>query len=273
MQAMSKRGKIKNAAMRAACLFLAVFSVINFSRTAVFADCPDGVPDTDPPSCISSDDLVDINSKTGHDPMYDKHATACGVSGAVSTNPATNTTPVEVGGGSTLNLTPAQVTNIKTVIAVSKALGITRRGAEIGLMTARQESHYKDLKNTGISQDLQNAALAANGLTDQGTGGDHDSLGIMQQRISTGWSTYSNSNSDPKAIQQVLNPAYAAEAFFGIPKGVDIQYPTPTTNPGAVTKGLQNKVPDYDTTNSLTLAAQKVRFRGAIMPRDAGAVH
>jgi hypothetical protein len=85
-----------------------------------------------------------------------------------------------------------QVSNARTIIAVGKSLGIPPRGWVIAIATALQESGLRNLAY-----------------------GDRDSLGLMQQRPSTGWGTPA----------QVQDPAYAARAFFGGPT-------SPTSNPG-----------------------------------------
>ncbi len=69
----------------------------------------------------------------------------------------------------------------KTVMDVAKALGFSRRGAEVALATGLQESGLRNL-----------------------TYGDRDSLGVFQQRPSQGWGTPA----------QILNPVYAATKFF-----------------------------------------------------------
>jgi murein DD-endopeptidase MepM/ murein hydrolase activator NlpD len=90
------------------------------------------------------------------------------------------------------DLDDEQVSNARTLIAVGKSLGVPPRGWVIAIATALQESGLRNLAY-----------------------GDRDSLGLMQQRPSTGWGTPG----------QVQDPAYAARAFFGGPT-------SPTSNPG-----------------------------------------
>jgi murein DD-endopeptidase MepM/ murein hydrolase activator NlpD len=96
---------------------------------------------------------------------------------------------------STVNVTDLedeQVSNARTIIAVGKSLKVPPRGWVIAIATALQESGLRNLDY-----------------------GDRDSLGLMQQRPSTGWGT----------PRQVQNPSYAARAFYGGPQ-------SPTTNSG-----------------------------------------
>jgi murein DD-endopeptidase MepM/ murein hydrolase activator NlpD len=75
----------------------------------------------------------------------------------------------------------SQVAHATTIITVGQQHGIPPRGWVIALGTAMQESSLRNLPH-----------------------GDRDSLGLFQQRPSQGWGT----------PQQLLDPAYAAEAFY-----------------------------------------------------------
>ena len=79
-------------------------------------------------------------------------------------------------------LTAEQARNAITIAQVARDLGVPRRGLQIAIATAIQESKLTNL-----------------------TGGDADSGGLFQQRPSTGWGSRA----------QVTNPVLAARAFFG----------------------------------------------------------
>lgn len=83
--------------------------------------------------------------------------------------------------GTTFTLQPDQATNATTITAVGKRLGLPDHAVTVGLAAALQESNLHNLAH-----------------------GDRDSLGLFQQRPSQGWGT----------AAQVMDPAYAAEAFF-----------------------------------------------------------
>jgi hypothetical protein len=104
-----------------------------------------------------------------------------------------------------------QVAFAKIIDGVAVARGLPGRATLIALMTALQESGLENIDY-----------------------GDRDSVGLFQQRPSAGWGT----------VQQIMDPAYAAEAFFG---GVN-----PPSPPGLV---------DVDgwPAMSLTEAAQAVQ--------------
>ena len=74
-----------------------------------------------------------------------------------------------------------QLANAATIVSVGRSMGLTSRDIQIGLITAMVESNL-------VNVDY----------------GDRDSLGLFQQRPSQGWGT----------PQQVMDPQYAAAAFF-----------------------------------------------------------
>jgi hypothetical protein len=91
----------------------------------------------------------------------------------------------EPGGQSYINLGGDQVDNAKAIIHATKEMKLPPRAAVIAVATSLQESK------------LQN-------LGDLGAMNDHDSLGLFQQRPSSGWGS----------PQQVTNPDYATKAFL-----------------------------------------------------------
>jgi LysM repeat protein len=117
-------------------------------------------------------------------------------------------------GGVVTALSAEMATNARIIIQVGRDLGIPNYGIVIALATAAQESHLRNLDY-----------------------GDQDSVGLFQQRPSSGWGT----------VSQIRDPRYAARAFFGGPS---------STTPGA-TKGLLD-VPRWQHM-SVTDAAQAVQ--------------
>ena len=138
--------------------------------------------------------------------------------------------------------------NAKVVIGIAKTYNLGKEGALIGLMTAVTESHLQIYANSGIPISMQNP-------TAQAIGNDHDSLGIMQQRVSTNWSTFGNTPSKD-VVYQLMDPAYSAQAFFGTPPGAKL--PSNLKDPGALKKGLQN-IPNWQSLDP-GVAAQTVQI-------------
>ena len=99
-------------------------------------------------------------------------------------------------GGRTVTLTVEQAENAGLITAISVSRGMPARAATIALATALQESKLYNLEN-----------------------GDRDSLGLFQQRPSQGWGT----------AEQVLNPYYAANAFYDALERIDGYESMPVT--------------------------------------------
>lgn len=88
--------------------------------------------------------------------------------------------------GAIPGLTSEQAANAHLIVAIGRRLGVPDRGIEIALGAAMQESALRNLDH-----------------------GDRDSLGLFQQRPSTGWGTPA----------EITDPDHAIRAFFGGPSG------------------------------------------------------
>lgn len=129
--------------------------------------------------------------------------------------------------GTPVSATASQTAIIKTIIGVAKTDGLDQSAALIGLMTADAESGFKVLANSTVPVSLS--------IPNQGVGSNYDSVGVFQQRPSTGWSTLATgaaADYSRSAVAQLMDPAYSAEAFFGSPYG--------SSAPAALSKGLQD---------------------------------
>ena len=93
-------------------------------------------------------------------------------------------TPADPAAAPTVVLDAEQQESARLIIRVGRSLGVSDRGIAIALATAMVESWLRNLD-----------------------WGDRDSLGLFQQRPSTGWGTEA----------EVSDPARAAAAFFGGP--------------------------------------------------------
>lgn len=94
-------------------------------------------------------------------------------------------TAAVAGGQQSLNPTQEQLTNAKAIMDAGQKMHLPARAWVIAIATSMQESQ---LKNIG----------------DLGSANDHDSLGLFQQRPTSGWGT----------PQQLQDPHYAATAFY-----------------------------------------------------------
>ena len=107
-----------------------------------------------------------------------------------------------------------QLANAKAIIDTAKEMGLPPRAWTIAIATSLQESNLHNIGHLGANN-------------------DHDSLGLFQQRPTTGWGT----------PEQLTDPHYAATAFY---QGTDAN------------RGLLD-VTGWDSM-PLTRAAQKVQI-------------
>ncbi|MFI7606485.1 hypothetical protein ACIBTV_15345 [Micromonospora sp. NPDC049366] len=96
------------------------------------------------------------------------------------------------GAQSHIDLNDEQVGNVKAIIAATKKSGMDERAAVISVATSLQESKLENLGHLGDRN-------------------DHDSLGLFQQRPSSGWGS----------PEQITDPIYSTQAFLKGLKQVD----------------------------------------------------
>ncbi|RIV41334.1 hypothetical protein [Micromonospora radicis] len=93
-------------------------------------------------------------------------------------------------------LTQAQMDNAKVIVDVGVEMKIPRQGLVVAVATAMQESTLLNYAS-GVLPESQE-------YPHQAIGWDHDSVGLFQQRPSSGWGT----------VRELMRPAYAARAFY-----------------------------------------------------------
>lgn len=116
---------------------------------------------------------------------------------------------------SVAGLDAEQIANARVIIQVGRELGVPDRGIAIALGTAMQESWIRNLD-----------------------WGDRDSLGLFQQRPSTGWGS----------AEQIRDPHRSTRVFYGGPADPN----------GSATRGLLD-IPGWDTM-TFAQAAQAVQI-------------
>ncbi|WBB69729.1 hypothetical protein [Micromonospora sp. WMMD812] len=105
------------------------------------------------------------------------------------------------GAQSRIDLNDEQTANVKAIIAATKKSGLDERAAVISIATSLQESKLENLGHLGDRN-------------------DHDSLGLFQQRPSSGWGS----------PEQITDPIYSTQAFLKGLKQVDGWHDMPLTD-------------------------------------------
>ncbi|MFC7550425.1 peptidase M23 [Plantactinospora sp. GCM10030261] len=98
--------------------------------------------------------------------------------------------------GPVAGLTVAQMNNAKAIVRTGRDMGMPRRALIIAVATAMQESNLYNYAS-GVLPESQN-------YPHQAIGWDHDSVGLFQQRPSTGWGP----------VRRLMQPAYATTQFL-----------------------------------------------------------
>jgi hypothetical protein len=102
---------------------------------------------------------------------------------------ADNPTPVA-------GLTQLQMNNALRIVGEGKALGLPKRAYVLAVACAMQESNLTNLASNVLPESYN--------YPHEGAGADHDSVGLFQQRPSSGWGS----------VQDLMTPAYAAKQFY-----------------------------------------------------------
>ncbi len=133
---------------------------------------------------------------------------SCANSGAMLVGEVPESLAATTRSGSTITLDHQQLTHAATIIEIGGEIeGVGRDGIVIALMSALTESSLRMLANPAHPESFD--------YPNDGSGSDHDSLGLFQMRPAAGWGT----------VYDLMDPEYQARAFFGGPDGPN--YPSP----------------------------------------------
>ncbi|MFF5053112.1 peptidase M23 [Micromonospora sp. NPDC000663] len=89
-----------------------------------------------------------------------------------------------------------QMENAEAIVRAGRDMGVPRRGLVIAVATAMQESNLYNVAS-GVLPESQN-------YPHQGVGWDHDSVGLFQQRSSSGWGP----------VGRLMDPEFATRQFL-----------------------------------------------------------
>jgi hypothetical protein len=106
--------------------------------------------------------------------------------------------PKPVGG-----LSELQMANAVAIIEAGKDEGLDRKAWAIALATAMQESKFRNYANVNVAESYN--------YDYQAEGSDHDSVGLFQQRPSSGWGS----------VEELMDPKTSASKFYDSLKRVD----------------------------------------------------
>ena len=93
-------------------------------------------------------------------------------------------------------LSQSQTRYAATIVKVGQELKLPTRAYVVAIATALQESNLQNLANPALPESLD--------LPNDGLGYDHDSVGLFQQRTSSGWGT----------VAELMDPATSARRFY-----------------------------------------------------------
>ncbi|MBM0232391.1 peptidase M23 [Micromonospora sp. STR1_7] len=105
--------------------------------------------------------------------------------------PVRPTDPAPVAG-----LDEDQMENAEAIVRAGREMGVPRRGLVIAVATAMQESNLYNVAS-GVLPESQD-------YPHQGVGWDHDSVGLFQQRSSSGWGP----------VGRLMDPEFATRQFL-----------------------------------------------------------
>lgn len=127
---------------------------------------------------------------------------------AVAPGPVPESLTAVTRSGIQITLDHNQLVRAATISAVGERVGAGRNGVLVALMAALTESELRLLANPS-------QVPSSTSFPNDGSGSDHDSLGLFQMRPSTGWGS----------VGQLMDPDFEARAFFGGPTGPNYPFP------------------------------------------------
>jgi hypothetical protein len=101
-----------------------------------------------------------------------------------------------VAGTAAAGLTETQLDNAATIVQVGEQMGLPKRAAVVAVATSMQETNLRNLANPNVPSSLDRP--------NDGSGYDHDSVGLFQQRPASGWGS----------ANQLMDPATSAHKFY-----------------------------------------------------------
>lgn len=93
-------------------------------------------------------------------------------------------------------LDQTQMNNATTIVRAGQELGVSERGQVVAVATAMQESNLYNKASYVVPESLQ--------YDHEGYGSDYDSVGLFQQRYTTGWGS----------VKSIMDPSESSKKFY-----------------------------------------------------------
>jgi hypothetical protein len=100
------------------------------------------------------------------------------------------------GSAGAAGLSQTQLDNAQTIVRVGEQMDLPERAYVVAVATSMQETNLRNLANTGLPE--------SENLPNDGTGYDHDSVGLFQQRPASGWGS----------VDELMDPQTSARKFY-----------------------------------------------------------
>lgn len=151
-----------------------------------------------------------------------------------------------------LGFSDSQLSYAARIIGVGKGRGMSQKDILTALMVALAESEIRNLANNKLPESLA--------IPHDGIGGDHDSVGIFQQRTSQGWGT----------VKELMTPEIAAGKFYDALSKLDMRDVTPAhINAQRVQRSFDPTGTNYLARQSKAQGIMDALYEGSTMSRTS----
>lgn len=176
----------------ASCLALASVAETHYATVDAAAD-----PATDQVASVAAQQRAEAERP----PSRSERTTEPTPTAEETATPTPEATPAGPGpgkreSGPVAGLSEVQMNNAKAIVWTGVDMGMPRRALVIAVATAMQESNLLNRASEVVPESKR--------YPHQGTGWDHDSVGLFQQRPSAGWGP----------VRKLMDPAYASQKFY-----------------------------------------------------------
>jgi hypothetical protein len=181
------------------CLRLAIATAVACALGfVVFAESRSANTPNGRPAAALADRAAAIADQ-GASRSYHRNPSAAPLNPATADTPPATPTPAPTRPSRprpVAGLSQAQMDNANVIVKVGRTMRAPRKALVIAVATAMQESNLYNLASEVVPE--------SKNYPHQGSGWDHDSVGLFQQRPSSGWGE----------IKDLMRPAYAAQRFY-----------------------------------------------------------